>query len=72
LVVKFLSRLSRKLGVFDPICIGSFVLIFDHKSAMKVCRWNSDTPCIFYLPSGRKSRLYVEETVEVAFFCNRT
>jgi hypothetical protein len=28
---KFL--LSRKLSVFDPICIKSFMLIFDHRNS---------------------------------------
>jgi hypothetical protein len=31
LVVEFFSRLSRKLIIFDPICIKSFMLIFDHR-----------------------------------------
>jgi hypothetical protein len=28
---KIFSRLSRKLSIFDPICIKSFMLIFDHR-----------------------------------------
>jgi hypothetical protein len=28
---RIFSRLSRKLSIFDPICIKSFMLIFDHR-----------------------------------------
>jgi hypothetical protein len=28
---KIFNRLSRKLSVFDPICIKSFMFIFDHR-----------------------------------------
>jgi hypothetical protein len=31
LLIQLFSRLSRKLSVFDPICIKSFMLIFDHR-----------------------------------------
>jgi hypothetical protein len=29
--VEIFSRLSRKVSIFDPICIKSFMLIFDHR-----------------------------------------
>jgi hypothetical protein len=39
-------RLSRELSIFYSICIKSFMSILIIESALKVCRWNSDTPCI--------------------------
>jgi hypothetical protein len=46
LLVKLFSRLSRRLSVFDPVCIQSFMLICDRGITPKDCWWNFDTPCI--------------------------